>query len=117
MMLEFIAMNLGLLVFLIFILFFVLMIVIKDKTFRSKIIKVLLAIVLGGLVFAGILVLFTGIRLALHGEFGTGQLLIQIGTGLLFITGGGIPLYVFFIAKQRSAKRLERRKKEYPYAP
>jgi len=104
-------------VVLIFILFFVLIMVVKDEKLLLKIAKVFLIIVLGGLVVAGSLAILTGIYETLHGESDTKQLFIQMGAGIIFIAGGGFPLYLFFISREVAIKRLERRKKKYPDAP
>jgi len=107
----------GLIVVSIFIVFFILMIVVKDQKVLLKIAKGFLIIVLGGLAVMGVLAIFTGIYEALGGECSLKQLLIQVGTGLLFIIFGGVPLYVFFVAREVSLRRFERRKKQYPDAP
>lgn len=104
-------------VFSIFVLFFILMIFVKDKEVLLRIVKVFLIIILGGLVIMGILAIFTGVYETLTGEFDQKQLFIQLAAGILFVAAGGIPLYIFFVSRVIKIRKFERRKKQYPDAP
>ena len=104
------AIMFGFTVVFIFILFFALIMIVKDESLRSKIVKVFLILVLGGLAVAGSLAILTGISETLDGEYDTNQLFIQISAGLLFMAAGGIPLYLFFVSRKVAIRRLERRK-------
>ena len=110
-------MMFGIIVVLIFLLFFILITVVKDQKALLRIAQGFLILILGGLAVMGILAIFTGSYEALSGACSLKQLLIQVGAGLLFIVCGGVPLYVFFISREVSRKRFERRKKQYPDAP
>ncbi|OGP61358.1 MAG: hypothetical protein A2V65_03820 [Deltaproteobacteria bacterium RBG_13_49_15] len=107
----------GFIVVFIFILFFVLMIVVKDKNRLLKIIKVFLIFILGGLVIAGGGSIVSGMLETFQGKMDAAQALLQIIMGFLFIAVGGIPLYLYFISRAVDIRKLERRKKKYPDAP
>lgn len=104
-------------VFLIFVLFFILMIFVKDKEVLLRIVKVFLIIILGGLVIMGILAIFTGVSEFLNGDFDQKQLFIQVGAGILFVAAGGFSLYTFFVSRVIMIRKFERRKNQYPDAP
>ena len=101
----------------IFILFFVLIMVVKDEKLRLKIVKSFLILVLGGLFIAGCGSIFTGMIEIFQGEMDGAQFLLQMIIGFLFMAVGGIPLYLYFISREVAIRRLERRKKKYPDAP
>lgn len=107
----------GFIVVFIFILFFVLILTVKDEKLRSKIAKTFLILVLGSLFVAGCGSLFTGTIEVLQGETDMGQFLLQALVGLLFMAVGGIPLYLYFISREVAIRRLEKRRKKYPDAP
>lgn len=100
-----------------FVLFFILILVVKDEKLRSKIVKVYLIVILGGLFLAGCGSLLTGTIEALLGKTDMGQFLLQVFIGFLLMAAGGIPLYLYFISKEVSIRRLEKRKKKHPDAP
>jgi hypothetical protein len=101
----------------IFILFFVLIMVVKDEKLRLKIVKSFLILVLGGLFIAGCGSIVTGMIETFQGEMDGAQFLLQIIIGFLFMAVGGIPLYLYFISREVAIRRLGRRKKKYPDAP
>jgi hypothetical protein len=108
---------LGFIVVFIFILFFVLIMAVKDEKLRLKIVKVFLTLVLGGLFVAGCGSIFTGTIEILQGEMNAAQFLLQMIIGFLFMAAGGIPLYLYFISREVVIRRLGRRKKKYPDVP
>lgn len=107
----------GFIVFFIFILFFILIIVVKDKAVLLKIVKAFIVTIFGGFVVMGMLAILTGISETLNGNSGLNQLFFQVGTGILFIAAGSVPLYVFFISREVSLRKFEKRKKQYPDTP
>jgi len=103
--------------FMILILFFALIIVVKDQKALLKIAQASLIVFCGGSLVLGCLAVFTGSYEAVGNGLSPGQFFIQTAVGLLCIAFGGVPLYVFFISKAVSVKRFEWRKKRYPGAP
>jgi len=101
----------------IFVLFFILIIFVKDNKTLLTIAKVFLLTILGGLLVMGILAIITGVSETQSGNFDQKQFFIQLGAGLIFIAAGGYPLYLFFIANVIAQRTFERRKKQYPDAP
>ena len=90
---------------------------IKNETMRSRVLKGVLPLLLGGLTLVGIVSMLGGVWEAVHGRMDAIHLVAQLGVGLVLIAGGGIPLWAFVLSRAAGARSLKRRQVCHPESP
>jgi len=101
----------------VFVLFFILIVTVKNETALKWITRAFLATVLGALTLAGTGAILTGVVEGLGGRMDLQQVLVQVGGGLVLAAAGAVPFYVYFFVGKAWAFQFEARRAKYPDAP